>query len=105
MTWANYLNQLRSKSDNEKRRLAFTYATIGTGIIFVIWLISVAISLSNLGQTITPTPKPAVEIVKTKPLETKTSWFKIGFTKTVDTLDSIAHGGKIAVTKLKTMLK
>lgn len=106
MDLTNYLNQLRGRSDAEKRRLALTYAVLGTGIIFIIWVISLAISLGNLGQSVPASATPAsITASAASPAPAGPSWFDQAVTGTADFVDSVGRGASIAVNKLKSNFK
>jgi hypothetical protein len=99
MDWTNHLNNLRAKSDAEKRRIAFLYATLGTGLIFVIWLFSVAVSLGNLSQ-VSPAPAELAPVAAAQ-APAGPSWVQ----QLGDFTDSVGRGAVITGNRLKTMFK
>lgn len=106
MDLTTYLNRLRGKSDQEKRQIAFGYAIGVTAVIFIIWVISLAISLGNLGQSLPAPATPApISAMAASPALASPSWFDQAVTGTADFIDSVGRGVSIAVNKLKTNFK
>ncbi len=106
MNLTNHLNQLRDKPDLEKSRIAFFYASLITGLIFIVWLFSLAISLGNLGRAEpAPIATPPISNIMTSNTKPSPSWFSQRVVETRDFVDSVGRGARIAGTKLKIILK
>lgn len=101
MLWQNKLNQWRNESDQTKQQLAVTVSIVGTGAIFLIWLVVVAFNLSA------PAPAPvketapvAVQAVSVSTIDNDEPWWQSLSAGSVEAVLSVWQGMKITTDKI-----
>lgn len=101
MSWQNKLEQWRNESEERKQQLSVTAAVIGTGLIFLIWLVVIAFDLSTPTPVLKEEKSPvAVQVVSTPDQEIERSWWDSLSAGSVEAVLSIWQGLKITADKI-----